>query len=130
MSIRVLKNEDDVCELEIIGIEAPIGISSSISLKFSHPFYNYLSKSLLILANALRRIMIAEIPTVAIEKVNLYQNTSLLPDEMLCHRLGLVPLKIDPSLLEEKLPDEEYNERNHVKFLLHKKCEKRGGARD
>jgi len=72
--------------------------------------------------------MIAEIPTVAIERVNLFQNTSLLADEVLCHRLGLIPLKIDPSLLEEKLPDEEYNERNHIKFLLHKKCEKKGNS--
>ena len=40
--------------------------------------------------------MIAEIPTVAIEKVNLYQNTSILADEVLVHRLGLVPLLIDP----------------------------------
>lgn len=71
--------------------------------------------------------MIAEIPTVAIEKVNLYQNTSIIADEVLVHRLGLVPLKIDPSLLEEKLPDEEYNERNHIKLLLHVKCEKING---
>lgn len=80
----------------------------------------------LFLANALRRIMIAEIPTIAIEKVNLYQNTSLLADEVLCHRLGLIPLKIDPSLIEEKLPDEEYNDKNHIKFFLHKKCVKQG----
>lgn len=47
MVINIQTNKPDICELEIIGIEAP-------------------------LANALRRIMIAEIPTVAIEKVNLY----------------------------------------------------------
>jgi DNA-directed RNA polymerase I and III subunit RPAC1 len=39
---------------------------------------------------------------MAIEKVNLYQNTSILPDEVLCHRLGLVPLKVDPRLFVEK----------------------------
>ena len=36
--------------------------------------------------------MIAEISTIAIEKVNLYQNTSILADEVLVHRLGLIPL--------------------------------------
>ena len=32
--------------------------------------------------------------------------------------------------LEEKLPDEEYNERNHIKMILHVKCEKSKGSKD
>lgn len=32
------------------------------------------------LANGLRRIIIAEIPTMAFHKVLLYQNTSVIPD--------------------------------------------------
>lgn len=67
--------------------------------------------------------MIAEVPTVAIEKINLYQNTSIIADEVLVHRMGLVPLAVDPRLLEDKLPEEEYNERNHIKFMLNVKCE-------
>ena len=47
------------------------------------------------LANALRRIMISEIPTVAIEKVTMWQNTSIIPDENLAHRIGLVPINAD-----------------------------------
>lgn len=47
------------------------------------------------LANALRRIMIAEIPTLAIEKVTMWQNTSIIPDENLAHRIGLVPIGVD-----------------------------------
>ncbi|PNS20398.1 DNA-directed RNA polymerases I and III subunit RPAC1 [Sphaceloma murrayae] len=43
-------------------------------------------------ANAFRRIMIAEIPTLAIEEVYVYNNTSIIQDEVLCHRLGLIPL--------------------------------------
>lgn len=52
------------------------------------------------LANALRRILIAEIPTMAIEKVNMWQNTSIIPDENLAHRMGLIPIKADPRLFE------------------------------
>lgn len=52
------------------------------------------------LANALRRILIAEIPTIAIEKVNMWQNTSIIPDENLAHRIGLVPIKADPREFE------------------------------
>ncbi|EKD19209.1 uncharacterized protein L3040_009351 [Drepanopeziza brunnea f. sp. 'multigermtubi'] len=44
-------------------------------------------------ANAFRRIMIAEIPTLAIENVYIYNNTSIIQDEVLAHRLGLIPLK-------------------------------------
>lgn len=44
-------------------------------------------------ANAFRRILIAEIPTLAIEYVFVHNNTSVIQDEVLAHRLGLVPLK-------------------------------------
>lgn len=50
------------------------------------------------IANALRRILINEIPTFAIEKISLINNTSVLPDEFLAHRLGLIPLDIMPDI--------------------------------
>lgn len=43
-------------------------------------------------ANSLRRAMIADIPTCAIDMVEIQSNTTPLPDEMLAHRLGMVPL--------------------------------------
>jgi len=52
------------------------------------------------LANALRRIMLAEVPTMAIEKVWFSDNTSVIPDEMLAHRIGLLPIKVDPNDFE------------------------------
>ena len=48
-------------------------------------------------ANAFRRAMIGEVPTLAIEDVRIYDNTSALFDEMLAHRVGLIPLKTDLS---------------------------------
>ena len=48
-------------------------------------------------ANALRRSMIGEVPTLAIEDIRIYDNTSVLFDEMLAHRLGLIPIKTDLS---------------------------------
>lgn len=44
-------------------------------------------------ANAFRRIMICEVPSMAIEKVHISNNTSIIQDEILAHRLGLIPLK-------------------------------------
>lgn len=46
-------------------------------------------------ANALRRAMLAEVPTLAIEEVSFLENTSPLYDEIIAHRLGLVPIKTD-----------------------------------
>lgn len=44
-------------------------------------------------ANAFRRLMLSEVPSMAIEKVYIYNNTSIVQDEILAHRLGLIPLK-------------------------------------
>merc|ERR1712071_640542 len=53
--------------------------------------------------NALRRILISEVPTMAFDKVFLFNNTSIIQDEVLTHRLGLIPLKADPRMFEFKL---------------------------
>ena len=45
--------------------------------------------------NTLRRIIIEEVPTMAIEEVEFRKNNSILYDEMIAHRLGLIPLKTD-----------------------------------
>lgn len=42
--------------------------------------------------NSLRRIMLAELPKLAIDDVIIYDNTSALFDELISHRLGLIPI--------------------------------------
>lgn len=49
------------------------------------------------LANAIRR-SISEVPTLAIDEVEIFKNDSALYDEVLAHRMGLVPLKTEKSM--------------------------------
>ena len=80
MEIRVLENDKEKGKLSFI-------------LKDSTPIY----------ANTLRRLMINEVPTMAIEEVEFQKNNSILYDEMVAHRLGLSPLKTDLKFYN--LPD-------------------------
>jgi len=75
------------------------------------------------MANAFRRILIAEVPTMAIEKVLMVDNTSVIADEVLSHRLGLIPLDADPRIFDY-LSDDVTNERNTIVYKLHVSCEK------
>ncbi|MFH0862786.1 MAG: DNA-directed RNA polymerase subunit D [Candidatus Altiarchaeota archaeon] len=47
------------------------------------------------IVNAFRRTIISQVPTIAIEQVTFLYNSSILNDENLAHRLGMVPLTTD-----------------------------------
>ncbi len=47
------------------------------------------------MVNAIRIILLSEVPTLAIEDVIILKNDSPLYDEIIAHRLGLIPLKTD-----------------------------------
>ena len=72
MDIKILKKTDKKLEFVLEGVDAAF-------------------------ANALRRIMMCEIPTMAIEYVDIEENTSGLFDEVVAHRLGLIPLTFSSS---------------------------------
>ncbi|XP_074532616.1 DNA-directed RNA polymerases I and III subunit RPAC1 isoform X2 [Halichoeres trimaculatus] len=78
------------------------------------------------IANAFRRILLAEVPTMAIEKVFVYNNTSIVQDEVLAHRLGLIPIKADPRLFEYRNTGEdsaeEGSEIDTIQLQLKIKC--------
>lgn len=99
LRVLVTSTDDEDFVFEVEGIDAPI-------------------------ANAVRRILLSEVPTVAIETVFVHGNSSIMPDEMLAHRLGLVPLAIDPRRLEMRAPDEPVSAKNTVKFRLRAACRK------
>jgi DNA-directed RNA polymerase subunit D len=46
-------------------------------------------------ANTLRRAMVAEVPTMTIDDIFYFDNSSIVPDEIVAHRIGLIPIKTD-----------------------------------
>ena len=54
-------------------------------------------------ANSLRRAMKSLVPIMAVDYIDFYMNTSYLYDEILAHRIGLVPIKTD--LEKFNMPD-------------------------
>lgn len=77
------------------------------------------------LANSLRRVFLAEIPTVAIDLVEIEANTSVLADEFLSHRLGLIPLDSSMAAQLEYTRDcdcELYCDKCSVVLSLDAKC--------
>lgn len=97
LKMKIRSYGDDAMEFEVEGISCSI-------------------------ANALRRVMIAEVPTIAIEHVYIVNNTSIIQDEVLSHRLGLIPLRVDPRLFEWKGVDDDPNEKNTVILKLDVTC--------
>ena len=73
MKIKIIRKEKDEIEFEISGITVPF-------------------------ANALRRTMMMKVPVLAIEDVIFTSNDSPLFDEVIAHRLGLIPLKFEPKM--------------------------------
>ncbi|MFA5860752.1 MAG: DNA-directed RNA polymerase subunit D [Candidatus Thermoplasmatota archaeon] len=59
--------------------------------------------------NAIRRTMLSQVPKLAIEDVTIYDNTSALFDEMIAHRLGLLPVPTDLNAFNRRWKDNNAN---------------------
>ncbi|KAM4693628.1 DNA-directed RNA polymerases I and III subunit RPAC1 [Discoglossus pictus] len=102
--VDIIKMEDDTLEFDMVGIDAA-------------------------LANGFRRILLAEVPTMAVEKVLVYNNTSIIQDEILAHRLGLIPICVDPRLFEYRsAEDAEGTEIDTLHFELNVRCTRKPQA--
>ena len=101
--IKILKNEPDSIEFQL----------NNADLSF---------------ANSLRRIIISEVPTMAIDMVQVTENTSPLFDEFIVHRLGLIPLKsedIDNYNFPLSCSCKEGCDKCKVDFELKVKCDEK-----
>jgi DNA-directed RNA polymerase subunit D len=73
--------------------------ASTAQIVFSQTSYGFV--------NALRRAITSEVPTLAIADVEFRKQGSALYDEMLAHRLGLIPLTTDYGSYEYEALDDE-----------------------
>jgi len=52
-------------------------------------------------ANGIRRAMIADVPTLSVDSVRVIENSSVMFDEQIAHRLGMVPLTTPANEFED-----------------------------
>ena len=82
--------------------------------------------------NTIRRICLVEIPTLAIEDVNIFKNDAKMFDEVLSHRLGLIPIKTDLEsyVFNSECGCDSYCSSCSVSFLLKEKGHKTVYSKD
>lgn len=59
---------------------------------------------------------------MAIEKINIYNNTSIIQDEVLAHRLGLVPILANPDDFKYLYECDGMSAENTLAFVLNITC--------
>jgi len=102
-----------------------LGPSVKITEAGSHHVDFELQSVDLSFANSLRRTILAEVPTMAIDLVEVEANTSVLADEFITHRLGLIPLNsknVDDVIYSRDCDCEQYCELCSVTLTLHARC--------
>ena len=97
LSINIISLTDDEIIFDLIGVDASI-------------------------ANALRRILLSEVATIAIETIYIEDNTSIIQDEVLSHRIGLIPILANPNKLEQFKTGEDETTLDTLVFRLEIEC--------
>ncbi|KAJ1503001.1 DNA-directed RNA polymerases I and III subunit RPAC1, partial [Coelomomyces lativittatus] len=68
------------------------------------------------------------VPSMAIESVFIENNTSCMQDEVLAHRLGLIPIHADATKFNFKAPYQSPDDSNTLVFSLHVRCDRLPGV--
>nr|BAS01431.1 DNA-directed RNA polymerase 40k chain subunit [Lotharella vacuolata] len=91
--LKIINKTKFCIQLEIIGIDSAI-------------------------INSLRRIIISESPSFAFENIYIFNNSSILNDNIIAQRLALIPIKADPRSMKFKKKNCFGNQFNTIVYIL------------
>lgn len=77
-------------------------------------------------ANKFRQIIEEDVPTVAIDRIEIYTNTSMFKDEYLAHRLSLIPLRFKGNSIHNTYFEVDVHATNELRSVTTKDFHKFG----
>jgi DNA-directed RNA polymerases I and III subunit RPAC1 len=119
LKIEITKYTSTDLEFDLIGVDASIAnaLRRILLAEVCYSFFQCIH----VFSSVNQMLFVLQVPTIAIEHVWIAVNTSIIQDEVLAHRVGLIPIKADARKLDYVIGDEE-TDKDTIVFHFDVEC--------